>query len=290
MIVLGLTGSIGMGKTVAARNFARLGVPVFEADAVVHELLGPAGAAVAPVGAAFSGTVRGGAVDRAALGDRVFGDGPALRRLEAIVHPLVAERRRCFLAAAKARRAALVALDIPLLFETGMARECDYVAVVSAPVAVQRARVLARPGMTEAKLAAILNQQIPDARQATARGFRDPDRRRPHAVVASHPRHRHNPRRWTGAGPAPSRGVPSPAVEAQRASACAEVALDTETTGLDPDDGHRIVEIGCVELDDHVPTGREWRALINPERDVPAEAYHVHGLSEEALRAQPRFR
>ena len=163
MIVLGLTGSIGMGKTVAARNFARLGVPVFEADAVVHELLGPAGAAVAPVGAAFSGTVRGGAVDRAALGDRVFGDGPALRRLEAIVHPLVAERRRCFLAAAKARRAALVALDIPLLFETGMARECDYVAVVSAPAAVQRARVLARPGMTEAKLAAILNQQIPDA-------------------------------------------------------------------------------------------------------------------------------
>ena len=163
MIILGLTGSIGMGKTVAARNFARLGVPVFEADAVVHELLGPGGAAVAPVGEAFSGTVREGAVNRTALGDQVFGDGRALRRLEAIVHPLVAERRRRFLAAAGARRTPLVALDIPLLFETGMERECDYVAVVSAPGAVQRARVLARPGMTDAKLAAILDQQIPDA-------------------------------------------------------------------------------------------------------------------------------
>ncbi len=162
MIVLGLTGSIGMGKTVAARNFARLGVPVFEADAVVHELLGPGGAGVAPVGEAFSGTVREGAVDRAALGDRVFGDGQALRRLEAIVHPLVAERRRSFLRASAARRRPLVALDIPLLFETRMERECDYVAVVSAPAAVQRARVLARPGMTEAKLAAILDQQVPD--------------------------------------------------------------------------------------------------------------------------------
>ena len=163
MIVLGLTGSIGMGKTVAARAFARLGVPVFEADAVVHELLGPAGEAVAPVDVAFAGTVRGGAVDRAALGDRVFGDGRALRRLEAIVHPLVAERRRRFLRTSAARRVPLVTLDIPLLFETGMERECDYVAVVSAPASVQRPRVLARPGMTEVKLAAILNQQVPDA-------------------------------------------------------------------------------------------------------------------------------
>ena len=130
---------------------------------MVHELLGPGGAAVAAVGEAFSGIVRGGAVDRAALGDHVFGDGGALRRLEAIVHPMVAGRRRRFLRAAARRRAPLVVLDIPLLFETAMERECDCVAVVSAPAAVQRARVLARPGMTEAKLAAILDQQVPDA-------------------------------------------------------------------------------------------------------------------------------
>ena len=162
MIVLGLTGSIGMGKTAAARNFARLGVPVFEADAVVHELLAVDGAAVSAVDAAFAGIVREGAVDRAALGGRVFGDGAALRRLEAIVHPLVAARRRRFLRGAAARRAALVVLDIPLLFETRMERECDYVAVVSAPAAVQWARVLARPGMTGIRLAAILDQQMPD--------------------------------------------------------------------------------------------------------------------------------
>ena len=163
MIVLGLTGSIGMGKTAAARSFARLGVPVFEADAVVHELLGRGGAAVAAVGAAFPGTVCEGAVDRRALGERVFGDSSALRRLEAILHPRVAERRRRFLRMTGARRSPLVVLDIPLLFETKMERECGYVAVVSAPAAVQRRRVLARPGMTEAKLAAILDHQIGDA-------------------------------------------------------------------------------------------------------------------------------
>ena len=163
MIVLGLTGSIGMGKTAAARNFARLGVPVFEADAVVHDLLAIGGAAVPAVDAAFRGVVCEGAVDRAALGERVFGDGAALKRLEAIVHPLVAARRRRFLRRAAARRTPLVVLDIPLLFETRMERECDYVAVVSAPEAVQRARVLARPGMTGARLAAILVRQLPDA-------------------------------------------------------------------------------------------------------------------------------
>ncbi|HYF56732.1 MAG TPA: dephospho-CoA kinase [Salinarimonas sp.] len=159
--VLGLTGSIGMGKSTTAGLFRALSVPVHDADAAVHALY--RGAAAPLVEAAFPGTVRDGAVDRRALGGRVLGDADALRRLEGIVHPLVRAEEEAFLAAAGRAGAPLAVLDIPLLLESGGAGRCDAVAVVTAPADVQRARVLARPGMSEEALAAILARQMPDA-------------------------------------------------------------------------------------------------------------------------------
>lgn len=163
MKILGLTGSIGMGKSTAAAMLRRLGVPVHDADATVHRLFAPGGAAVGPIRSAFPGAVRDGAVDRAALGRLVFGDPAALARLEAIVHPLVRRAERDFLARARRRRLGLVVLDIPLLFETAAERRCDAVAVVSAPAFLQAQRVLARPGMTGGRLEAIRARQTPDA-------------------------------------------------------------------------------------------------------------------------------
>ena len=161
MIVLGLTGSIGMGKSTVAAMFAERGVPVFDADAVVHALQGPGGTLVAPIESAFPGTTGAGGVDRESLAQRVFGDDAALRRLEAIVHPAVAAERTAFLA--RHAGAPLIVLDIPLLVETGGWRGVDRIAVVSAPADVQRMRVMARPGMTAERLAAILAKQVPDA-------------------------------------------------------------------------------------------------------------------------------
>jgi dephospho-CoA kinase len=163
MIVLGLTGSIGMGKSTAANTFRRLRIPVFDADAAVHRLQGRGGAAVRPIEAAFPGTTKDGRVDREALRARVLGDPAALTRLERIVHPLVRRAEFSFLAAARRRGETLAVLDIPLLLETGGRRHVDRVIVVSAPAAVQRARVLARRGMTEQRLKAILARQMPDA-------------------------------------------------------------------------------------------------------------------------------
>jgi len=163
LIVLGLTGSIGMGKSTAAAMLRRLGVPLFDADCVVHQLLAPSGAAVPSVTAAFPDVqTEDGGIDRARLGQRVFNDRAALRRLEAILHPMVAAEENRFLDRIRARRQPLAVLDIPLLFETGAERRCDYVLVVSAPALVQRQRVLRRPGMTEIRLAAILQKQMPD--------------------------------------------------------------------------------------------------------------------------------
>ena len=161
MIRLGLTGSIGMGKSTVAAMFAAEGVPVFDADAVVHRLQGPEGALVAEIEARFPGTTGPEGVDRGALAERVLGEREALQNLEALIHPAVRLEREAFLAAHHS--APLVLLDIPLLFETGARGEVDKVAVVSAPPEVQRARVLARPGMSEAKLGLILARQLPDA-------------------------------------------------------------------------------------------------------------------------------
>jgi dephospho-CoA kinase len=163
MIVLGLTGSIGMGKSTAANMLRRLGVPLFDADAAVHRLLGPGGAAVEAVESLFPGVRdESGGIDRRRLGARVFGDPAALRRLEAILHPMVRRAERQFVKAARARRGRLIVLDIPLLYETGGRRHIDYVLVVSAPPRVQRERVMRRPGMTESRFASILRAQMPD--------------------------------------------------------------------------------------------------------------------------------
>ncbi len=159
--ILGLTGSIGMGKSTVAQMFRDLNVPVFDADATVHALQGPNGTLLPAIEAAFPGTTGPNGVDRPALRDRIFNDPEARRLLESIVHPAVATERQRFLAAHA--DAPLVILDVPLLFETGGDSRCDSVAVVTAAAAVQRARVLARPGMTEAAFAAILATQLPDA-------------------------------------------------------------------------------------------------------------------------------
>lgn len=160
MIRLGLTGSIGMGKSTTAQMFVDAGVPVHDSDATVHALY--AGKAAPLIEAAFPGTVRDGVVDRTLLGDRVLGKPDELERLEAIVHPLVAETESQFVDAARASNAPLVVLDIPLLFETEAFGRVDKVLVVTAPEKVQRERVLARPGMTEARFDAILARQVPD--------------------------------------------------------------------------------------------------------------------------------
>ncbi|MBP2229821.1 dephospho-CoA kinase [Azospirillum agricola] len=162
MIVLGLTGSIGMGKSTAARILAAMGAPVCDSDAVVHGLLARGGRAVPAIDAAFPGAVIDGAVDRRALGTAVFGNPAALSRLEAILHPMVQAAQRDFLARAARRGARVAVLDIPLLFETGGENRVDVTVVVSAPFVVQKARVLARPGMTVEKFAGILARQTPD--------------------------------------------------------------------------------------------------------------------------------
>jgi dephospho-CoA kinase len=169
MFILGLTGSLGMGKSTTARFFAEEGVPVHDADAVVHRLY--EGEAAAAIEAAFPGTTAGGKVDRTRLAARVLGDGAALARLEAIVHPLVQDAERRLVAEARSRGEKIAVLDIPLLFESGADRRVDAVVVVSAPPDVQRARVLERPGMTGEKLEAILARQMPDAEKRARADF-----------------------------------------------------------------------------------------------------------------------
>ncbi|MEQ8440767.1 MAG: dephospho-CoA kinase [Alphaproteobacteria bacterium] len=162
MIVLGLTGSIGMGKSTASAMLRRLGCPVHDADAAVHRLLAKGGKAVALIDRAFPGVVRDGAVDRPALGARVFGDPAALKQLEEILHPLVAADRDRWLKGHAIRGTSVVVLDVPLLFETGGDAHCDYTIVVTAPRLIQTQRVLARPGMTPEKLSDIRARQMPE--------------------------------------------------------------------------------------------------------------------------------
>jgi dephospho-CoA kinase len=165
MKVIGLTGSIGMGKSTAAAMLRRKGFAVFDADATVHRLQAQGGAALPRIEARFPGTTSAAGLDRARLGAAVFGNAAALRALEAIIHPLVERERRDFLARARRARARAVVLDVPLLFEKGGHRRCDFILVVSAPAHVQRSRVLQRPGMTPEKFAAILATQMPDSRK-----------------------------------------------------------------------------------------------------------------------------
>ena len=169
MIVLGLTGSIGMGKSTVARMFADEGVPVFDADAVVHRLQGPEGALVAEIEAMFPGTTDSGGVIRSTLAERVLAEPEALKRLEALVHPAVGREREAFLAANAT--APVVVLDIPLLFEKGGAELVDKIAVVSADPEIQRVRTLAREGMTPEKFLRILGHQMPDSEKRARADF-----------------------------------------------------------------------------------------------------------------------
>lgn len=171
MIILGLTGSIGMGKSTVGKMFAEEGAPVFDSDAAVHKLYATGGAAVAPVEAAFPGVARDGAIDRTALSARVVGNEEAIGRLEAIVHPLVRQAQAEFLQSNRDAGMPVVVLDIPLLFEGGGAKLVDKIVVVSAPAEMQRARVLARPGMTAEKFEAILARQTPDAEKRARADF-----------------------------------------------------------------------------------------------------------------------
>jgi dephospho-CoA kinase len=188
MFILGLTGSIGMGKSATATFFREAGVPVHDSDAAVHRLY--AGEAVAPVEAAFPGVTVDGKIDRAKLAAQILGKPDAIKRLEAIVHPLVRGVTQRFIAENAAKGARVVLLDVPLLFETGGEKNTDAVVVVSAPPDVQRARVLARPGMTAEKLDALLARQMPDAEKRarahfvvdTSRGF-DSARAQVHGIL-----------------------------------------------------------------------------------------------------------
>ncbi len=171
MIIVGLTGSIGMGKSTTAAMFAEAGALVYDADAEVRRLYAPGGAAVEVVEAAFPGVVSAGAVDRGRLGARVLGDPEALARLNGIVWPLMAGARADFFARAEDATAPFVVLDIPLLFETGGEKNVDVTVVVTAPAEMQRERVLARPGMTQARFAAILAAQTPDAEKRRRADF-----------------------------------------------------------------------------------------------------------------------
>jgi dephospho-CoA kinase len=169
MITIGLTGSIGMGKSTVAQMFADQGVPVFDADETVHQLQGPGGALVEAIEAAFPDTTGAQGVDRTALREAVFGNEAAFARLEALVHPAVARARDAFLAANAA--APMVVLDVPLLFEAGGWAAVDKIVVVSAPPEIQRARVLARPGMSVERFESILNRQLSDSEKRARADF-----------------------------------------------------------------------------------------------------------------------
>jgi len=171
MIVIGLTGSIGMGKTTAARALVRMGLAVHDSDAAVHKLFAYGGSAVGPVGEAFPDAIRDGRVDRTILGKLVFNNPGALGRLEAIVHPLVRRESRAFLRRCAARRESLAVLDVPLLFEVKRESDCDLVILVTAPAFVQAQRVLRRPGMTEQRLADIRSRQMQDAEKRRRADF-----------------------------------------------------------------------------------------------------------------------
>ncbi|MCL2385458.1 MAG: dephospho-CoA kinase [Alphaproteobacteria bacterium] len=169
MFVLGLTGSIGMGKTTTAALFAAEGIPVFDSDATVHELYDEAAAPL--IEAAFPGTTQNGVANRRLLAQRVLTDPAALKKLEAIVHPLVDERRRAFVADEAKKGSLIVVFDVPLLFETGLDQEVDAVVLVTAPEAVQKARVIGRPSMTLERFSIILARQMPDAEKRVKSHF-----------------------------------------------------------------------------------------------------------------------
>ncbi|OSQ40390.1 dephospho-CoA kinase [Thalassospira mesophila] len=171
MDILGLTGSIGMGKSTAAGMFRYLGVPVYDADANAHDLMAPGGAAFSDIAILFPDVIVDGKIDRQILGGHVFGNADALAQLEGILHPLIRAKRDAFIRNCRRAGYAVVVLDVPLLFETGGDKQCYYVAVVSAPGFIQRQRVLRRGGMSERKFAGILQKQLPDPQKRRRADF-----------------------------------------------------------------------------------------------------------------------
>ncbi len=165
MVIVGLTGSIGMGKSETAKMFRSLGICVYDADAAVHGIYAPGGSAVAPIEAAFPGVTGVNGVDREALAKQVLNDAAALKKLESIVHPLVGLEQQRFLELAAEENAEIIVIDVPLLYETGGQKRVDCVVLVSAPYELQRERVLTRPGMSEEKFQSILSKQVPDAQK-----------------------------------------------------------------------------------------------------------------------------
>ena len=261
-----------MGKSTVAKMFADAGVPVFDADAAVHRLQGKGGRLVAAIEAAFPDTTGPEGVNRTALGEAVLGNPALLAKLEALVHPAVGEERAAFLAAHA--DAPLVVFDVPLLFETGGDAQSTRSRWSRAPADVQRARVLARPGMTETRLDAILARQTPDAEKRARADFvidtgvpLAATRARVGEVIAC----LIGAARPIGCRPcAKSCSIPKPPASASR-------------------DGDRLVEIGCVELFNRVETGRTYHAYFHPERTMPAEAFAIHGLSDAFLSDKPLF-
>ena len=235
--------------------------------------------------AAFPGTVREGKVDRALLAQEVAGSPEKLKLLESIVHPMVVKAEIDFLREQERQGAKFAVLEIPLLFETDAHTRVDVTVVVSAPEEVQKARVLARPGMSHAKARSAAQAATVGRGKARARRLRcgHGDNRLQTCRIRSI-------RFLIRSGPQrPRHGAASSRTFELGDFLVREVVLDTETTGLDPASGHRIVEIGAVELLNCIPTGRVWHCHLNPDRDMPQQAYEVHGLSIEFLSTKPRF-
>ncbi len=268
-----------MGKSTTAKLFAEEGVPVHDADAAVHRLY--EGEATPLIEAAFPGTTAGGKVDRAKLGQRVLGDAAAIKRLEEIVHPLVRRRASAISRRSRAqRRAGRGARHSAAVRDRRRGALRRGGGGVGAGRGAARARLRA-PRHDRGKLAAILAKQMPDAEKRaradfvvdTSQGF-DAARAQVRDILARLLRCRNGDRDSAG-----------------RLSGIRmrEIVLDTETTGLDPNQGHRLVEIGCIELVNRIPTGATFHRYLNPERDMPAEAFAIHGLSTEFLKRTSRF-
>ncbi len=265
MKVLGLTGGMGMGKSTVATLLQKAGLPVFDADAEVRRQQSVPGPVLDGIQAMVPGAVCSGVLDRGVLRQAVMEQAGLLPRLEALIHPHVRRARARFLAFWRARGARWVVLDIPLLFETGMQRQCDHVLVISAPRWVQARRVAARRGIHRRKPVPLWRGRRPMPAGARC-GY----------GAAHGPLHEGNP--------------------ASGAPLCQDVArmkrsvlFDTETTGLDPATGDRVIEIAALELVGDLPTGRAFHVLLDPQRDVPEEASRVHGFTIDDLRGKPLF-
>ena len=263
MFKLGLTGSIGMGKSSTAELFREHGCAVWDADAAVHRLYSAGGRAVAPIRDEFPNAIEDGAVSRPRLREIIADDTGALRRIEEIVHPLLARDREDFLAST---RADIVVFDIPLLFETGAEREMDAVACVD--VAEMNSVHVSLP------VAPWTWRSSRRSRPSSCRILKNA----PAPITLCRPTPQNTPQ---------DRSTPSSEIYGRQAMR--EIVLDTETTGFDPEKGDRIVEIGAIELYNHMPTGRTFHEYVNPKRPMPQSAFEVHGLGDDFLRDKPLF-